>query len=142
MKPARDVAPTPLFGFSWPVAISLRKPRKTAIGFSWIFLDFLVRIETYQWVTRDSRWKIFRTSFDRSKRQIRRLRSEEQDCSSDEFNLPSVFLQQIIGPARSLSDFSIRGPLQPHRTIDKRTSSAPFIVRVSARPGPPGAMVK
>jgi hypothetical protein len=30
-----------------------------AIGFSWISLDFLVRIETYQWVIRHKRAKVF-----------------------------------------------------------------------------------
>jgi len=47
------------FGFSWLAAISLRKPRLMTVGFPWISLDSLVRIEPYQWVTRDFRWKIF-----------------------------------------------------------------------------------
>jgi hypothetical protein len=40
------------FGFSWRVAVSLRRPLITRVGFPWISLDSLVRIETYQWVTR------------------------------------------------------------------------------------------
>jgi hypothetical protein len=43
------------FGFSWPAAFSLRKTRFMTVGFVWIYLDSLVRIETYQWVTRDFR---------------------------------------------------------------------------------------
>jgi hypothetical protein len=40
------------FGLSWSLAVWLRKPPFSAIGFPWISLDSLVRIETYQWVTR------------------------------------------------------------------------------------------
>src|ERR1700722_17561022 len=38
--------------FSWPIAISLRKPTFLTIAFSWMSLDSLVRIETCQRVTR------------------------------------------------------------------------------------------
>src|ERR1700733_11826779 len=51
------------FGFSWLAAIPLRKPRPMTVGFVWISLDSLVRIETYQWVTRDFRWKFFYSRF-------------------------------------------------------------------------------
>jgi hypothetical protein len=33
------------------------------VGFPWISLDSLVRIETYQWVTRDKSEKVFRIGF-------------------------------------------------------------------------------
>jgi hypothetical protein len=33
------------FGFSWPAAFSLRKTRLMTVGFVWISLDSLVRIE-------------------------------------------------------------------------------------------------
>jgi hypothetical protein len=33
------------------------------LGFVWISLDSLVRIEPYQWVTRDFRWTFFRRLF-------------------------------------------------------------------------------
>jgi hypothetical protein len=33
------------------------------VGFPWISLDSLVRIETYQWVTRDNRAKVFLDAF-------------------------------------------------------------------------------
>ena len=40
------------FGFSWLVAVLLRKPSILAVGKAWISLDSLVRNQTYQWVTR------------------------------------------------------------------------------------------
>ena len=39
-----DVGPVYLFGFSWAVAVSLRKPPIMRVGFPWISLDSLVRI--------------------------------------------------------------------------------------------------
>jgi hypothetical protein len=47
------------FGFSWRLAVLLRNLPIMPIGFSWISLDSLVRIETFQWVTGDFRWKNF-----------------------------------------------------------------------------------
>ena len=41
------------FGFSWTVAVLLPDGPKTRLGFPWISLDSLVRIETFQWVTPD-----------------------------------------------------------------------------------------
>jgi hypothetical protein len=41
------------------LADSAQKPPFPAIGFSWISLDSLVRIETFQWVTREKRAKVF-----------------------------------------------------------------------------------
>jgi hypothetical protein len=54
-----------LFGFSWLVLISLRKPSSTRVGFIWISLDSLVRIETFQWVAREFRRKNFPLAFPR-----------------------------------------------------------------------------
>ena len=44
-KPAR-------FGFSWRIDVSPQKPPLLGLGFAWISLDSLVRIETFQWVKR------------------------------------------------------------------------------------------
>ena len=44
-------------------ALWLQKPLVLRVGKAWISLDSLVRIETYQWVTRDFRWKKFRAPF-------------------------------------------------------------------------------
>jgi len=51
------------FGFPSALAVSLRKPPIMRVGFPWISLDSLVRIETYQWVTRKIREKIFPLAF-------------------------------------------------------------------------------
>jgi hypothetical protein len=51
------------FGFSWLVAVSLRRPPIMRVGFPWISLDFLVRIETYQWVARHEARTIFIAPF-------------------------------------------------------------------------------
>jgi hypothetical protein len=75
------------------------------VGFPWISLDSLVRIETYQWVTRDFQLKIFPRAFVVGKRhrnggpKIRH--AEGMDCSSGKFSLISDFLQEIA--ARSTS---------------------------------------
>jgi hypothetical protein len=45
------------------VAFSPRKALLSAIGFPWISLEPLVRIETYQWVTRHKRSKVFLKPF-------------------------------------------------------------------------------
>jgi hypothetical protein len=51
------------FGFSWPSAVSSQKPPIIGVGFVWISLDSLVRIETYQWVTQDKPQKFFSLAF-------------------------------------------------------------------------------
>jgi hypothetical protein len=51
------------FGFSWLVAVSLRRPPIMRFGFPWISLDSLVRIEAYQWVTRHQTGTDFRGAF-------------------------------------------------------------------------------
>jgi hypothetical protein len=51
------------FGFSWPLGVSLRRPLLMSLGLSWISLDSLVRIETFQWVTRLEAGKTFSQPF-------------------------------------------------------------------------------
>ena len=53
------VGPSDRFGFSWARAVWSRKPSFLRVGKAWISLDSLVRIEPFQWVTRDFRWKNF-----------------------------------------------------------------------------------
>jgi hypothetical protein len=69
--------PTPVrligFGFSWRRAVSLRKTPIIRVGFPWISLDSLVRIETYQWVTRDKSPKVFLALYRASAAPERRL---------------------------------------------------------------------
>ena len=50
------------FGFSWRQTVSPRKPSNMPIGFPWISLDSLVRIETYQWFTRHPRDSFFHSA--------------------------------------------------------------------------------
>src|ERR1700722_1987876 len=49
--------------FPWPLAVSLRRPPLMRVGLSWISLDSLVRIETFQWVTGLEAGIIFRCAF-------------------------------------------------------------------------------
>jgi hypothetical protein len=43
-----DIGPVDPFGFSWFLTVSLPRPPPKSLGLSWIFLDSLVRIETFQ----------------------------------------------------------------------------------------------
>jgi hypothetical protein len=53
----RELGPVAPFGFSWLVALSLRRPAFMRVG--WISLDSLVRIEAFQWVTPHKAGKLF-----------------------------------------------------------------------------------
>jgi hypothetical protein len=90
------------FGFSWKVTVLAAKPTVTGIGFPWISLDSLVRIETYQWVTRIKAEKFFPTAFvaakEPSRRLTRDLAREREDCSWRKLNSVSDFLQDIAVP--------------------------------------------
>jgi hypothetical protein len=68
------------------------------VGFPWISLDSLVRIETFQWVTRLFAGRIFLACFPgvmKAPQQEPSVRGhvEEQDCSWGKFTLISDFLQ-------------------------------------------------
>jgi hypothetical protein len=84
-------------------AVSLRKPPIMRVGFPWISLDSLVRIETYQWVTRDFQQKFFPRAFvvakGLSKRRPTIRHAEEMDCSWGDLSLISDFLQEIAARA-------------------------------------------
>jgi hypothetical protein len=59
----RDVqSARPDLGSSWFVAVSLRKPPILGVGKAWISLDSLVKIDTYQRVTRISLESFFLTA--------------------------------------------------------------------------------
>jgi len=78
-------------------------------------LDSLVRIETFQWVTRLFRGRIFRRPFpDVERRRDGRLRSshaEAQDYSWGKLNLASDFPQEIVVRIVSPSAASIHRQL-------------------------------
>jgi hypothetical protein len=74
------------------------------VGFPWISLDFLVRIVTYQWVTRIFREKKFSRPFPHSAAGTGpgSLNIQTaQDCSSRQFSIVSDFPQLIV--VRSVS---------------------------------------
>jgi hypothetical protein len=76
------------------------KPLFTAVRFVWISLDSLVRIETYQWVTRQKPSKSFARRFFRGEgRRNGTLLSRPcaaQDCSSGKLTSVSDFPQLIV----------------------------------------------
>ena len=79
------------FGLSWPVAFDCENPPILAIGFPWISLDSLVRIETYQWVTRETRAKNFHAAFRPLGRLRRRHgRSPTRRCGSTELSMAQL----------------------------------------------------
>ena len=55
----RDVGPVDPFWVFLALAISLRRPLLMSVGLSWISLDSLVRIYTFQWLTRLLAERIF-----------------------------------------------------------------------------------
>ena len=84
--------------FSWPLAVSLRKPPLMAVGFSWISLYSLIRIEIFQWVRRLEAGKSFSRTFalalEAPQREARgRGHAEAPDCSWGKLNRISDFLQ-------------------------------------------------
>jgi hypothetical protein len=71
------------------------------VGFPWISLDSLVRIETFQWVTRLEAGKLFSRAFSLTLRgagtgACGRGHAEGQDCSRGKLNQISDFLQEIV----------------------------------------------
>jgi hypothetical protein len=71
-----------------------------SLGFAWISLDSLVRIETFQGVTRLVAGKIFLASCSAGKTHRNgscgRGHAETQDCSWGKLNLISNFLQEFV----------------------------------------------
>jgi hypothetical protein len=70
------------------------------VGFPWISLDSLVRIETFQWVTQLEAGNFFLGPFPwrykRRKGSRGRGHAEAQDCSWRKLNPVSDFLQEIV----------------------------------------------
>jgi hypothetical protein len=71
-----------------------------SVGLSWISLDSLVRVQTFQWVTRLEAGKIFSRAFslafEAPERELAFWRAEGQDCSRGKLNQISDFLQEIV----------------------------------------------
>ena len=75
------------------------------VGFPWIPLDSLVRIETYQWVTWDSRAKVFHAAFapwaleaPEGKAAVEAMRKRER-VHRTERSVDSDFQQSIVAPS-------------------------------------------
>jgi hypothetical protein len=97
--PATDRTLIGQFGFSWPPAIFAAETPILRLGFLWISLDSLVRIETYQLVMRLRARKSFSRAFpfvvSAPQRAPAGLACGTQDCSSSKLNLVSDFLQSV-----------------------------------------------
>jgi hypothetical protein len=101
------------------------------VGFPWISLDSLVRIETYQWVMRDKSRKIFPGSLSgvQSSGSDARGRGdrEGQGWSSGKFNLVSDFLQTIVVRAIPVGRFS---PKPTHSQASEAQFECLVLVRI------------
>jgi hypothetical protein len=131
------------FGFSWPVAVSRRKPLLMSLGLSWISLDSFVRIETFQWVTRLEAGKIFSRAFSLALRgagtgACGRGQAKAQDWSWRELNLTSDFLQWSVVRAQEIAG---RGaawdPRKSGVAPDRGWRLRPSGVVISDRSAPP-----
>jgi hypothetical protein len=111
-------------------AVSLRKPRFKGVGCSWISLDSLVRIETFQWVTRDFREKISPLALSRQSNcrdgRARSRHAEAQDCSCGKPKPSSAFPQDVVQ--------------KMHGSCRDSCWSGEFEVRVGIRGSPEGVM--
>src|SRR5271154_6885330 len=103
--PPRGSRPRPWSGRSvWAFLAPGRFAAKAPlmrVGLSWISLDSLVRIETFQWVTWLEAGKLFSPPFFTGVRSAGtgacgRGHAEAQDYSSGKLNLISDFLQGIV----------------------------------------------
>jgi hypothetical protein len=89
---------------SWRAAVLLWRPSIQGVGKAWISLDSLVRIEPYQWVTREFRWRIFRGPFAPSTSEAAERKAageavrRAQNRHRASLNLDSNFLQLIVVP--------------------------------------------
>src|SRR6476619_5097434 len=90
----RDVGPVDPFGFSWLVALSLRKPPLTSLGFPWILSSESRFINGLRGINRG---KFFLALLSwREAPERGRGHAEAQDCSWASLNLVSEFLQEIV----------------------------------------------
>jgi hypothetical protein len=94
--------------------VSLRKPPLTGVGNPWISLDSLVRIVTFQWVTREKRRTFFLdASWPSNPGTNSVFCCGGQDCSSRKLNVGSDFPQSIVARSDSFSAPVQAGTLAP-----------------------------
>jgi hypothetical protein len=114
-----------MFGFSWrPTCFGL-KTSFLSLGFPWISLDSLVRIETFQWVTRGFRGKNFSPAFPHGAARRRdgsggRGHTEARNCSCGELTGASDFLQAIVVRAVAFRPRRFKSNLLQYFTRSKR----------------------
>jgi hypothetical protein len=87
--------------FLAPGRFAAKTPAKMSVGLSWNSLDSLVRIETFQWVTRLEAGKIFSRAFSLALRGAGTGAQWSRPCGSaglfmGKLNSFSDFLQQIV----------------------------------------------
>jgi hypothetical protein len=109
MTSLTTLAAAATFGPVDPVWVFLARRRFAAktpimrVGFPWISLDSLVRIETYQWVARKKARSVFPPAFVVAKELLERQptisHAEGTDCSWRKLNAVSDFLQYIAALA-------------------------------------------
>jgi len=109
--PSRQVRSIRL-DFLGPWPLRREAPPFIAVGLSWISLDSLVRIKTYQWVTRHKAGKSFSRRFSRGVERRRNGSPRSRPCGGAELlmgqSLASDFPQQIIVRTFCLSPASIQ----------------------------------
>ena len=125
------------FGFSWPLAVLLRKPQLLNVGFPWISLDFL----GFSRPKRDLSTGYARFSLENFSRRFLAVRSarsgagarhhgEGHDCSWGKLSSVSDFLQEIA---------VLAAPIQLFRsttsTILWRAIPARFPILIARRSG-------
>jgi hypothetical protein len=135
-RPRRATRFLDRFGFSWTVMVLPRKAPKTRLGLPWISLDSLVRIETFQWVTRDYPRRKFLAPFaarQRAGQEGYSYDAEMQYGSSSKSNSFSAFMQSIGGD-RNVESFSSRGRGASdftHPQVDRKS-----LISVSSKASP------
>ncbi|HLX97904.1 MAG TPA: hypothetical protein VKR62_04355, partial [Roseiarcus sp.] len=93
----------PFLGFSWDLAVLPRRPPLMSLGLSWISLDSLVRIETFQWVMRIFAGRNFLAlsggaELSRAGAPSLRRYAEAQDWTWGKLSRISDFPQEFVGP--------------------------------------------
>jgi hypothetical protein len=112
----------------WVFLARGRFAAKTPARECWISLDFLVRIETFQWVTRLLAGRIFPRAFSAraGTGACDRGDAKAQDCSWGKLNSISDFLQEIVVRAVPFRPprFNIDSLSEPNERRRQRNTSA------------------
>ena len=129
-----EMGPVAPFGFAWAVVVWLRKPPQTGVGFPWISLDSLVRNETYQWVTRETRRKIFAVAFSLQASRAG-MAAQGLACGRAGSRIRASLIQFLIFCKRLSFDRAVppAASLQKQRALGRRRAPALFPGHVFVR---------